>query len=96
MQIGIEQVEHIARLSRLELTDTERVLFGTQLSNILGYVEKLGELDTSSVEPTSHVLDISNVVRDDTTRASLPVAEALKNAPESTDKFYRVPKIIEL
>lgn len=95
MQIEIEQVEHIARLSRLELADQEKALFGSQLSNILGYVEKLGEIDTASVEPTSHVLDISNIVREDSLRASLPSAEALKNAPDSTDKFYRVPKIIE-
>ena len=95
MPIDAGAVTHIAKLARLELSGEETALFGSQLSDILENVRKLDELDTSSVEPTSHVLDISNVMRDDAERPSLPVDEALKNAPEHDDKFYRVPKIIE-
>jgi aspartyl-tRNA(Asn)/glutamyl-tRNA(Gln) amidotransferase subunit C len=88
-------VEHIARLARLDLSDEEKELFGSQLSDILRYVEKLGELDTSTVEPTSHVLELTNVIRDDRPRPSLPPEEALSNAPDRVDNFYRVPRIIE-
>ncbi len=95
MAIDAGQVAHIAKLARLDIDDQERELFGSQLSNILEHVRKLDELDTSKVAPTSHVLDISDVMRDDAERPSLAVDEALKNAPDHTDKFYRVPKIIE-
>jgi aspartyl-tRNA(Asn)/glutamyl-tRNA(Gln) amidotransferase subunit C len=88
-------VEHIAHLARLSLTGEEREKFGAQLSGILTYVEKLKELDTAGVEPTSHVLTIGNVMREDVTRPSLSRDEALMNAPDRADDFYRVPKIIE-
>lgn len=88
-------VEHIARLARLDLSDEEERLFGSQLSDILRYVEKLDELDTSAVEPTSHVLELTNVMRDDRPRPSLPPDEALSNAPDRVENFYRVPRIIE-
>ena len=88
-------VEHIAHLARLRLSQEEKEKFGAQLSSILTYVEKLNELDTSGVEPTSHVLAMANVLREDALRPSLPTDEALLNAPDRTDDFYRVPKIIE-
>jgi aspartyl-tRNA(Asn)/glutamyl-tRNA(Gln) amidotransferase subunit C len=88
-------VEHIAHLARLRLSEAEKEKFGAQLSSILAYVEKLNELDTSGVEPTSHVLAIGNVMRDDALRPSLSADEALLNAPDRADNFYRVPKIIE-
>ena len=88
-------VEHIAHLARLRLSQEEKEKFGAQLSSILTYVEKLNELDTSGVEPTSHVLAIGNVMREDALRPSLPTDEALLNAPDRADSFYRVPKIIE-
>lgn len=88
-------VEHIAKLARLSVTDEEKELFGSQLEGILAYMEKLNELDTKNVEPTSHVLSLSNVMRDDIARPSIPREDALMNAPDHTDKFYRVPKIIE-
>jgi aspartyl-tRNA(Asn)/glutamyl-tRNA(Gln) amidotransferase subunit C len=88
-------VEHIAHLARLRLSEAEKEKFGVQLSSILAYVEKLNELDTSGVEPTSHVLAIGNVMRDDALRPSLSADEALLNAPDRADNFYRVPKIIE-
>jgi aspartyl-tRNA(Asn)/glutamyl-tRNA(Gln) amidotransferase subunit C len=95
MKISKDEIEHIAELARLSLSDREKEVFGLQLSSILGYMEKLNELDTSSIQPTSHVLSLSNVMRNDISKNSLPRDEALKNAPACTDKFYRVPKIIE-
>jgi len=88
-------VEHIAHLAKLRLSEEEKEKFGAQLSSILTYVEKLNELDTSGVEPTSHVLAIGNVMREDALRPSLPTDEALLNAPDRADNFFRVPKIIE-
>jgi aspartyl-tRNA(Asn)/glutamyl-tRNA(Gln) amidotransferase subunit C len=88
-------VEHVAKLARLELSDIEKDVFTDQLSNILTYVEQLNELDTKGVEPTSHVLDISNVMREDVPHESLPQEKALANAPEKAAGHYRVPKIIE-
>lgn len=88
-------VEHIAHLARLYLTGEERERYGAQLSSILNYVEKLKELDTSGIEPTSHVLAMGNVMREDDVRPSLSKDDALMNAPDRADGFYRVPKIIE-
>jgi aspartyl-tRNA(Asn)/glutamyl-tRNA(Gln) amidotransferase subunit C len=88
-------IEHLSRLARLALTEEERNRYGSQLDNILCYVEKLNELDTAGIEPTSHVISISNVIREDIVRPSLDRDDALKNAPDKTDAFYRVPKIIE-
>lgn len=95
MRISKEDIEHIASLGRLHLTEREKELFGSQLSSILGYMEKLNELDTTDVAPTSHILPLSNVMRDDVPGPSIPREDALMNAPDHTDKFFRVPKIIE-
>ena len=88
-------VEHIAHLARLRLTEEEKAKFGAQINSILTYVEKLNELDTTGVEPTSHVLALSDVMREDKVRACLSQDEALMNAPERSGDLYRVPKIIE-
>ena len=82
-------------LARLSLTEEEKERFGVQLSSILDYMEKLNELDTENIEPTSHVISLSNVMREDVPRDSIPRKDALSNAPDRTDAFYRVPKIIE-
>lgn len=95
MRISIEEIEHIASLARLSLTEKEKELFGSQLSSILDYMEKLNELDTRNIEPTSHVLPLSNVMRNDIPGPSIPREDALMNAPDHTEKFFRVPKIIE-
>jgi len=95
MNISPDQVRHIARLARIEIGEAEVESLGSQLGNILGYIEKLDELDTSGVEPTSHVLELSNVTRADVVRPSLTPDEALANAPDRSGDFYRVPKIIE-
>jgi aspartyl-tRNA(Asn)/glutamyl-tRNA(Gln) amidotransferase subunit C len=88
-------IDHLARLARLALTKEEETLYGDQLGNILQYMETLNGLDTGGVEPTSHVISISNVMRDDAAQPSLDREDALGNAPDRTDAFYRVPKIIE-
>jgi len=88
-------IDHLSRLARLSLSDEEKELFGNQLSSILSYMDQLNELDTGNVEPTSHVISISNIVREDLPWTSLDREDALSNAPDRTDKFYRVPKIIE-
>lgn len=95
MKVSKHAIEHIAMLARIDLTEEEKDLFGSQLSSILDYMEKLNELDTSTIEPTSHVLSLQNVMREDTVRESIPREDALMNAPSHTEKFYRVPKIIE-
>jgi aspartyl-tRNA(Asn)/glutamyl-tRNA(Gln) amidotransferase subunit C len=88
-------IEHLASLARLSLSDKESELFGTQIESILEYIDKLNELDTENVEPTSHVIEINNVLREDIRRESLSREDALMNAPDRTAKFFRVPKIIE-
>lgn len=88
-------IDHLSRLARLALTEEEKSRYGNQLDNILQYVEKLNELDTAGIEPTAHVISISNVMREDSARPSLSREDALRNAPDKTDAFYRVPKIIE-
>lgn len=87
--------DRIAHLSRLSLSETESETFVGQLNSILAYVEQLNNLDTASVVPTSHVIPLQNVTRDDVVRPQLPRTEALRNAPDATERFYRVPKIIE-
>ena len=95
MSIGPREVENIARLARLSITPEEKETFGSQLGKTLDYIEKLNELDTSGVEPTSHVIELTNVMREDVLKPSLPVDDALQNTPDRSDNFYRVPKIIE-
>ena len=95
MKITKEQIQHIAVLSRLNLSEEEKDLFGSQLSSILDYMDQLNELDTRETEPTSHVLSLNNVMRDDILASSLPGEEALKNAPSHSENLYRVPRILE-
>ena len=95
MKISKQEVEHVAKLARLELAEGETDKLIDQLSNILTYVETLNGLDTKGVEPTSHVLDIKNVTRDDVSVPSLSQEQALANAPEKAAGHYKVPKIIE-
>lgn len=94
-KITIQEVEHVARLARLELTAEEKERMRAQLDSILSYIDKLNELDTSAVEPTSHVIPMVNVMREDEVRPSLPQEEALANAPDREGEFFKVPRIIE-
>lgn len=90
-----KDVDHVARLARLALTDAELEKMREQLNGILAYIEKLNALDTASVEPTSHAVPVVNVMRDDEPGECLPRDEALRNAPDRAGEFFRVPRIIE-
>ncbi|MFC4734959.1 Asp-tRNA(Asn)/Glu-tRNA(Gln) amidotransferase subunit GatC [Bacillus daqingensis] len=94
-RITEEQIRHVAELARLELKDEEIRHFGEQLDKIIDAAQQLNELDTENVAPTSHVLDVRNVLRDDKVKPSLPREEALKNAPDQQDGQIRVPSILE-
>ena len=89
-----KEVEHIAWLAHIELSDKEKALFTEQFNEILDYFKKIDEVDTEGVEPTYHVLDLKNVSRRDETMPSLPTEEALKNAPKKEKKFLKAPRIV--
>ena len=95
MEITKQEVEKVAKLARLELTEVEMTALTKQLSQILTHVETLKQYDTVGVEPTATVLGQVNAFRPDEVRPSLPVERALANAPESAEGFFVVPKIIE-
>jgi len=88
-------IEKVARLARLELSEEEKATFGSQLEQILTYMEQLNKLDTSGVEPTSHAIPVYNVFREDELKPSLPQEEVLTIAPDEEDGHFRVPRIIE-
>jgi aspartyl-tRNA(Asn)/glutamyl-tRNA(Gln) amidotransferase subunit C len=94
-KITRREVEHVARLARLELTEEEQERMTAQLDSILGYIDTLNELDTSQVEPTTTVIPMVSVMREDVVRQSLSQDEALANAPDREDVYFRVPRIIE-
>lgn len=95
MKITLQEVEHVARLARMELTVEEKERMRAQLDSILSYIDTLNELDTSTVEPTSHVLPMTNVFREDEVAPSLAQEAVLTNAPDRQDLFFRVPRILE-
>jgi aspartyl-tRNA(Asn)/glutamyl-tRNA(Gln) amidotransferase subunit C len=97
MKITKKDVEHVARLARLALSEEEKERYTAQLESILEYIEKLNQLDTKDVPPTTHVLSLSNVWREDKAEPDrFGSTEAiLKNAPESEGPYFRVKKIIE-
>lgn len=95
MEFTREQIDYVAHLARIDLTEDERQLFGEQLASILAYVEKLDELDTANVEPTAHVLGLRNVFRDDVEQPSTPRREILANAPAKAYGSYLVPKVLD-
>jgi aspartyl-tRNA(Asn)/glutamyl-tRNA(Gln) amidotransferase subunit C len=88
-------VKYVAHLARLNLTTEEEQKFGAQLGQVLGYIEKLNQLDVSKVEPTAHAVPLVNVTRSDEVRPSLSNEEALKNAPAKANGLFVVPKIVE-
>ena len=93
--ISREDVEHVARLTRLHLTPGEAEQMQAQLSGILAYIDTLRTLDVEAVEPTSHAVPLVNVMREDEIRPSLSPSEALANAPDPSGDFFRVPRILE-
>ena len=90
-----QEVLKVGTLSRIRLGDAEVERFALQLSAILGYVDKLRELDTRSVEPLAHALPIRNVLRDDVPHAGLSPEQALAGAPEAAGDFFRVPRVLD-
>jgi aspartyl-tRNA(Asn)/glutamyl-tRNA(Gln) amidotransferase subunit C len=94
-KITIEEVEHVANLARLEFSEEEKKRLAEQLGRILDYIGQLNKLDTTQVEPTSHVIPVKNVVRPDVVKPSLTRDAALANAPSHVDGLFEVPKIIE-
>ncbi len=94
MSISLEEVEHIAKLARLQLTDEEKKRFQVELGKILEYFNQLKKLDTERVPPMTHAVPIENVLREDRVNPSLPVEEALQNAPEKKDSYFQVPKVV--
>ena len=88
-------VKYVAHLARLTLSAEEEQKIGAQLSNILGYIEKLKEVDVTGVEPTAHAFPLVNVTRPDEVRPSLSNEEALRNAPSTANGLFMVPKIVE-
>ena len=92
---GDFDVNYVAHLARIGLSAEEQQKFGEQLSNILGYIAKLNELDVSGIEPTAHAVPMVNVFRADELQPSLSNEEALRNAPASANGLFLVPKIVE-
>ncbi len=93
-QVDID-VRYVAHLARLSLSPEEEQTLEAQLGSILGYIEKLKEVDVSAVEPTAHAFPLVNVVRPDSARPSMSQGEALRNAPAQANGLFIVPKIVE-
>jgi len=93
-KISEKEVEHIANLARIELTEEEKRNFTEQFNTILEYFEIINDLDTEDVPPTSHVLDVTNALREDKVNPSLAMEEVLKNASKKERGFVKAPKII--
>jgi aspartyl-tRNA(Asn)/glutamyl-tRNA(Gln) amidotransferase subunit C len=88
-------IKYVAHLARIALTPDEEIKLSAQLGGILGYIEKLKELDVSNVEPTAHAVPMVNVTRADEIRPPLPHEEAMRNAPRQANGLFIVPKIVE-
>ena len=95
MRLTQKDVEHVATLARLQLTPEEIATFTGQMDAILSYVDKLAELNTDGIMPTSHAVPMENAFRDDEIRPSIGTDNALANAPDRVEGFFRVPKVIE-
>ena len=95
MSISNNDVQHVAKLARLNLTAEEEQTLTGQLNAILKYAEKLNELDTDDIEPTTHVLHVSNVMREDEAKESLSIEQVMRNAPEEEDGQFKVPAVME-
>lgn len=97
MQLSKEEIQHIAKLARLELTDAELEKYGGQLSAVLNYIDQLKEVDVKGVEPTAQVTGMTNVLREDEIRDwdKDEIEAALKDAPEREERFIKVKRVIE-
>lgn len=94
VKLSIKEVEHVALLARLALSEEEKERFRAQLSSILDYAGRINQLDTTRVEPTYHVLPLQNVSRPDRRGATLPRDEVFQNAPDRDGSFFKVPRIL--
>jgi aspartyl-tRNA(Asn)/glutamyl-tRNA(Gln) amidotransferase subunit C len=94
-KIDVAEVEYVAKLARLSINPEDKPVMAKQLAGILDYIDKLNQLDTKKIPPTTHILQINNVYREDEVRESLPKEIALENAPDKEGPFFRVPKVIE-
>ena len=95
MKLSSQEVEYVAHLARLEITDKEKDKFTAQLNDILLYIDKLNELDTKGVEPMSHAIAVTNAFREDNIVDSIGTEKSLANAPDARGEFFRVPKVID-
>lgn len=91
--ITIKDVEHVAKLARLELTEEEKELYTKQLGNVLKYVDQMNEVNTSNIKPMAQVVDMVNVMREDVVHYEQTKEELMANAPEKENGFFKVPKI---
>jgi aspartyl-tRNA(Asn)/glutamyl-tRNA(Gln) amidotransferase subunit C len=94
MSISRRDIEKVALLARLQLTEDELATMTSELAQIVGYVDQLGEVNTEGVEPMAHAVEVTNVFRDDLVTPSLPREEALANAPHHDDRGYLVPAVL--
>jgi len=94
MAISRDEVQHVAQLARLSFSDEKEERMAEEMSQILDYVDKLDELDTSGVPPMSHVLDVTNVFRPDEVEARIDQEQALEPAPETDGGYFQVPKVV--
>ncbi|MDA7026775.1 Asp-tRNA(Asn)/Glu-tRNA(Gln) amidotransferase subunit GatC [Bacillus sp. CLL-7-23] len=94
-RISIEEVKHVAHLARLAITDEEAEMFTKQLDSIITFAEELNEVNTENVKPTTHVLQMKNIMREDVPGKGLPVEDVVKNAPDYKDGYIRVPSILD-
>ncbi|QQK75370.1 Asp-tRNA(Asn)/Glu-tRNA(Gln) amidotransferase subunit GatC [Salicibibacter cibarius] len=94
-EITKEQVKHVADLARLTFSDDELETFAKQMGDVIKYAERLNELDTEDVVPTTHVMDVRNVLREDEVRPSMKREDVLKNAPASKDGQFEVPSVLD-
>jgi aspartyl-tRNA(Asn)/glutamyl-tRNA(Gln) amidotransferase subunit C len=95
MSLSPDTFKYVADLSRIELTPQELEKLSLQLQTILGFIDQLSQANIAGIEPTSHILPLSNVLREDNPKGSLPIEETLANAPQKKDNFFVVPKVIE-
>lgn len=95
MKISSGEVEYVAHLARLEISEKEKEKFTAQLNDILLYIDKLNELDTKGVEPMSHAISVTNAFREDKVVDSIGTRQTLANAPDARGEFFRVPKVID-
>ena len=95
MKLSSKEVDYVARLARLEVTEKETEKFTAQLNDILGYIDKLNEIDTTGVEPMTHAIAVTNAFREDKIIDSIGTEKSLANAPDARGEFFRVPKVID-